>query len=142
MSLVASTLSPLLAANTVTISIYYTKSFTDVALLTGYHLLAVGVSGFLFVASARLYGKRHLYILGSLFIIASSAFGGFATANSTRAEKDRSYKYLLLVRILQGIGLAPFEALVNTTVGDMYFVHERGLRMAASNMALFGGAFM
>ena len=142
MSLMASTLSPLLAANTVTISIYFTKSFTDVALLTGYHLLAVGVSGFLFVASARLYGKRHLYILGSLFIIASSALGGFATPNGTKSERDRSYRILLVVRILQGIGLAPFEALVNATVGDMYFVHERGLRMAASNMALFGGAFM
>ena len=39
------------------------------------------------------------------------------------------------------MGLAPFEALVNASVGDLYFVHERGVRMAASNMALFGGAF-
>jgi MFS family permease len=49
---------------------------------------------------------------------------------------------MLWARILQGIGLAPFEALVNATVGDMYFVHERGKRMAISNFAVFGGAFM
>jgi len=40
------------------------------------------------------------------------------------------------------VGLAPFESLVNATVGDMYFVHERGKRMALSNLALFGGAFL
>lgn len=45
-------------------------------------------------------------------------------------------------RVFQGIGLAPFEALVNATVGDLYFVHERGKRMAISNFAVFGGAFM
>lgn len=45
-------------------------------------------------------------------------------------------------RVFQGIGLAPFEALVNATVGDLYFVHERGTRMAISNFAVFGGAFM
>lgn len=45
-------------------------------------------------------------------------------------------------RVLQGIGLAPFEALVNAAVGDLYFVHERGVRMAISNFAVFGGAFM
>jgi hypothetical protein len=49
---------------------------------------------------------------------------------------------MIWARIFQGIGLAPFEALVNATVGDMYFVHERGKRMAISNFAVFGGAFM
>ncbi|KAJ8612796.1 hypothetical protein MRB53_037267 [Persea americana] len=43
--------------------------------------------------------------------------------------------------ILPSVGLAPFEALVNASVGDLYFVHERGLRMAISNLCLFGGAF-
>jgi MFS family permease len=30
---------------------------------------------------------------------------------------------------------------VNTAVGDLYFVHERGKRMALTNLAVFGGAF-
>ena len=36
---------------------------------------------------------------------------------------------------------APFESLVNAAVGDLYFVHERGKRMAFTNLAVFGGAF-
>lgn len=103
------------------------------ALLTGYHLLGVGVAGFLFVPSARIWGKRHLYILGTVIVIFSCIWGGATGPH---------YASFLWARIFQGVGLAPFEALVNASVGDLYHVHERGLRMALSNLALFGGAFL
>ncbi|KAF9692399.1 hypothetical protein EKO04_009460 [Ascochyta lentis] len=133
LSVIAATLSPLLAANTVSLAIKFKRSFTDMALLTGYHLLGVGLAGFLFVPSARIWGKRHLYILGTVIIIFSSIWGGATGPN---------YTSFLWARIFQGIGLAPFEALVNASVGDLYHVHQRGLRMALSNLALFGGAFL
>ena len=131
-SVIASTLSPLLAANTVTLSLYFDRDFTQMALLTGYHLLGVGVAGLIFVASARIWGKRHLYLLGTILIIVGSAWGGHSGTN---------YKSLLWARVIQGVGLAPFEALVNASVGDLYHVHQRGKRMALSNLSLFGGAF-
>ena len=131
--MIAATLSPLLAANTVSLAILFKRSFTDMALLTGYHLLGVAVGGLVFVPSARIWGKRHLYILGTIIIIASCVWGG-ATGHR--------YGSFLWARIFQGVGLAPFEALVNASVGDLYHVHERGLRMALSNLALFGGAFL
>ena len=146
LSVIASTLSPLLAANTLTLGIYFKRGFTDVALLTGWHLLGVGVAGFIFVASARVWGKRHLYLLGTVIIIVSSAWGG--ASNYGGIDEDPSdfvlrsnYWSLMAARFFQGIGLAPFEALVNASVGDLYFVHERGKRMALSNLSLFGGAF-
>ena len=123
LSVLASTLSPLLAADTLTLVLHFRKPFTSIALLTGYHLLGVGLAGFLFVPSARVWGKRHLYILGTVIIIISSIWGG---------ASGKNYKSLLAARVFQGVGLAPFEALVNVTVGDLYFVHERGKRMALS----------
>lgn len=45
LSVIASTLSPLLAANTVTLSLLFNRDFTQMALATGYHLLGVGVAG-------------------------------------------------------------------------------------------------
>nr|POE63550.1 protein hol1 [Quercus suber] len=132
LSVIASTLSPLLAANTLTLTLYFSRSFTDIALLTGYHLLGVGIAGFFFVASARVWGKRHLYLLGTVIIIFSSIWGGASNHN---------YNSLMAARFFQGVGLAPFEALVNASIGDLYFVHERGLRMGLSNLCLFGGAF-
>ena len=132
MSVIASTLSPLLAANTLTLALIFNRNFTAMALLTGYHLVGVAVAGVIFVPSARVWGKRHLYLLGTVVIIISSAWGG---------SSGKNYKSLLWARIFQGVGLAPFEALVNVSVGDLFFVHERGKRMALSNMSLFGGAF-
>ena len=115
-SIVASTLSPLLAPNTLTLVAYFDgKTFTDIALLTGWHLLGVGTGGIIFIPAARVFGKRHLYLLGSLVIIISSAVGGTAT-------KD-TYTRMIVARVFQGVGLAPFEALVNASVGDLYFVH-------------------
>ena len=68
-------------------------------------------------------------------MIASSAWGG-ATNNG------KNYTSLLWARVFQGVALAPFEGLVNACVGDLYFVHERGPRMAFTNTCLFGGAFL
>ena len=133
-AVVAATTSPLLAADSVTLAIYFVKTFTDSALLTGYHLCGVGVAGFLFVASARVWGKRHLFLLGCILMIVSSAWGG-STVHSV------NYKSLLWARVFQGVALAPFEALLNACVGDLFYLHERSTRAAICNVALFGGAF-
>lgn len=132
MGVLATTLSPILAANSLSLAFYFLFDFTKIALLTGWHLLAVALSGIFFIPSARIFGKRHLYLLGTALVIASTAWAGASGHN---------YTSLVWARVVQGIALAPFEALVNVSVGDLFFVHQRGKRMALSNLALFGGAF-
>lgn len=105
---------------------------TQTAVLTGYFLLGSGAAAMLFVPSARVWGKRHLFLLGMLIIIASTAWAG---------ATGPSYKSMSAARAVQGIGTAPFESLLNAAVGDLYPVHQRGLRMAFTNLAVFGGAF-
>ncbi|EXJ79324.1 hypothetical protein A1O3_08826 [Capronia epimyces CBS 606.96] len=134
-SCLATTASPLLAADSVTLAILFKHTFQDAALLTAYHLCGVGVAGWLFVASARVWGKRHLFLLGALLMVASSAWGG-----STHMKHN--YTSILWSRVFQGVALAPFETLLNACVGDLYFVHERGPRMVVTNTCLFGGAFL
>lgn len=128
----ATSLGPILAANTITLSLWFGKNLTKVALLTGYFLLGVGAAGTFFVPSSRIWGKRHAFVLGLVILIASSAWGGAVYKN---------YDSMVGARLVQGIGAAPYEALVNAVVGDLYFVHQRGKRMACTNLAVFGGAF-
>ncbi|KAI0904811.1 major facilitator superfamily transporter [Ustulina deusta] len=128
----ATALGPILAANTLTLSVWFSLNFTYIALLTGYYLLGVGVAGFFFVPSGRIWGKRHLFVVGLVILIATSAWAGAVGHN---------YTSLLWARIIQGVGTAPFEGLVNAAVGDLYCVHQRGKRMAFTNLAVFGGAF-
>ncbi|CAG8099389.1 unnamed protein product, partial [Penicillium nalgiovense] len=132
-TILCTTLSSILAANTVTIADYEEITFTAAALLTGYHLCGVGVAGILIVPTARVWGKRHLFLIGHVLMIISCIWAGVSGKN---------HNSLIWARIFQGVALAPFEALVNACVGDLYFVHERGKRMAVSNVALFGAAFL
>lgn len=129
---IAVCLGPILAANTVTLSLWFSLDFTKIALLTGYFLLGVGLMGVIFVPSSRIWGKRHAFVFGLIIIIISSAWAGAV---------GRNYESMVAARVIQGFGAAPYEALVNVAVGDLYFVHERGKRMAATNLAVFGGAF-
>ncbi|KAM5355742.1 hypothetical protein ACJ41O_002388 [Fusarium nematophilum] len=130
--ILATALGPILAANTITISLLFGKDFTKVALLTGYFLLGCGAGAIFFVPSGRIWGKRHLFIVGICIIIASSAWGGAVGTD---------YESFIGARVIQGVGCAPFESLLNAAVGDLYFVHQRGVRMAFTNLAAFGGAF-
>ena len=118
-----------MAANTVTISVYYERTFTAGALLTGYHLCGVGVAGVLIVPTARVWGKRHLFLLGNILMIASCAWAGGSGHN---------YSSLLWARIFQGVALAPFEALVNSCVGDLYFLHVSSRTSTSSYGAEIG----
>ncbi|KAL4936557.1 hypothetical protein BDV06DRAFT_233314 [Aspergillus oleicola] len=136
LSLVAvlcATTSSVMAAGTVALSRYFRKSFMNIALLTGYHLCGTGVAGILIVPTARVWGKRHLFVLGHILMVISCAWAG---------GSGKSYNSLLWARIFQGVALAPFEALTNAVVDDLFYVHQRGKRMALSNVAVFGAAFL
>ncbi|EGO58788.1 hypothetical protein NEUTE1DRAFT_128330 [Neurospora tetrasperma FGSC 2508] len=133
-SVFATALGPILAADTVLlVSTLKDVTFVKASLLTGYFLLGCGASAFLFVPSSRIWGKRHLFVLGTILLIVTSIW--------TAASGNKSYTNFLWSRIFQGVAAAPFESLVNAAVGDLYFVHERGKRMAFTNLAVFGGAF-
>ncbi|KAI1160541.1 major facilitator superfamily transporter [Nemania serpens] len=85
-----------------------------IALLTGYYVLGVGVAGFFFAPSGRIWGKRHLFIIGLVILVASNAWA---------VAVGHNYTSLLWARITQGVGMAPFEGLVNAAVGDLYIVY-------------------
>lgn len=95
MAIVATVLSPILAADSLVIAFHYKLDFGQIALLTGYHLLAVGITAIFCVPSACYWGKRHLYLVGGILVCASTAWAGSAGG---------SYKNLLWSRVVQGIG--------------------------------------
>ncbi|KAL2256090.1 hypothetical protein VTK26DRAFT_2201 [Humicola hyalothermophila] len=128
----ATSLGPILAANTLTLVFDFAIDFQGVAKLTGWYLLGVGIAAFIFVPSGRIWGKRHTFVIGALLLVATAAWGGGSR------HKHTSFVW---ARVFQGVATAPFESLVNAAVGDLYCVHQRGIRMAFTNLAVFGGAF-
>ena len=91
-------------------------------------MFGVGIAGFIFVPTARVYGKRHAFLIGTMLLIASNIWAGAAT----------SYRSILWARILQGVGVCPFEALLGAVVGDLYHVHVRVSARHLIDMRLTG----
>lgn len=134
-AVLATTAAPLLAADSVHLANFFEKTYQNAADLTAYLLAGVAVGAVIFVPTSRVWGKRHAFLFGALLMCATSAWGGSTHLN-------RNYTSFLWARVFQGVALAPFESLSNAVIGDLYFVHERGPRMAFINTVLFGGAFL
>ncbi|KAG8625512.1 hypothetical protein KVT40_007263 [Elsinoe batatas] len=117
---------PLLNASYFSIAQQINTDLTTVVLVSGYNLLIAGASGPFICAFSRKYGKRPVYLASTLFCIIGTAIG----------QARISYDYLLAARIVQGLSTSAFESLVVATVGDMYFVHQRGARISAINFIL------
>lgn len=117
---------PLLNASYFPMSQQLNMDISKVVLVSGYNLLAAGCIGPFVCALSRKYGKRPVYLASTLFDIVGTAIG----------QSKISYKYLLAARIVQGFSTSAFESLIVATVGDMYFVHQRGLRIAIVNFIL------
>lgn len=67
---------------------------------------------------SRLYGKRPQFVFA--FLMCLLVVGAVAKDHNT----------LLAGRMIQSLGACAYESLIIAIVGDLYFVHERGLRIA------------
>lgn len=93
------------------------RPVSDMTKLSGYVLLGAGAIGIFVSALARKYGKRSLYVSGSVFSLIGCIIGMCAT----------DYKTLVAARIVQGLGTPAYDSLVFGTISDTFFVHERGV---------------
>ena len=65
----------------------------------------------------------------------------FLAGNIWAAVAD-SYQTLKGSRILMGAGTSAFECLVSATISEIYFLHERGKRLALNVMAYYVGIYL
>jgi len=96
---------------------------------TAWLILTIGLSLFLSNPVAKVWGRRPVFIVAIMIMFASSVWGALA----------KDYNSFLASRIVGGFGMAPYEVLVQCTIGDLYFVHQRATRIAAWNMFLLCG---
>jgi MFS family permease len=61
-----------------------------------------------------------------------------AFAGSVWAGAAQSYESFLGARVPQGMSMSYFESVMYAVIGDLYFVHERGTRMALYITTLSG----
>ncbi|CAG8909738.1 unnamed protein product [Penicillium egyptiacum] len=121
-------IGPILSSLALDIMALFDVSYTDVSLLTGYSLCATAASGIFISMVTHKYGKRMPLIFSMLCAFVGTIWGGFA----------QSYDSLLGARIIQGLSVSMFESVFFAIVGDLYFVHERGIRIAVVTTCVAG----
>ncbi|KAK5243660.1 hypothetical protein LTS06_010633 [Exophiala xenobiotica] len=126
--LVVGSIGPLLSSSAFILLEEFHVGFADISLLTGYNLIAVGAMGIFMSAACRKYGKRPGFLFSMICAFGGTIWGGTAT----------SYNSLVGARVLQGLGISAFESVMYAVVGDLYFVHERGIRTALFTTCLSG----
>lgn len=108
---------PLLNASLIVVAVDLGVTITDVTLLSGYQLLVVGCTAPFVSALSRKYGKRSLFVLSSVSAVIGNIIGSAST----------NYSSLLAARIIQGFSVSTYESLLLVVIGDIFFVHERGI---------------
>ncbi|KAM6515690.1 hypothetical protein FALCPG4_013906 [Fusarium falciforme] len=112
--------APMLNAGIVQVATDLNRSFSDIAKLNGYMLLAIGAVSPFASAFARKYGKRPVFVVSSVIGLAGCLVAEFST----------NYNMLVAGRLLQGFGASAYESLCTSVVTDIYFVHQRGVYVA------------
>ncbi|GAB7353825.1 hypothetical protein MBLNU459_g4198t1 [Dothideomycetes sp. NU459] len=121
-------IGPLLSSSALILVKTFHIDFTQVTLLTGYQLAAVGSVGVFVSALCHKFGKRPGVVISMAFALIGTIWGGAA----------KSYGSLVGARVVQGVGVPFFESVMFAVIGDLYFVHERGVRVAALTVAISG----
>ncbi|KAI6367849.1 hypothetical protein MCOR25_004812 [Pyricularia grisea] len=120
---------PMLSPGFVQVSIDLGITVQILSEATAWLIISIGLSLFLTNPLAKIIGRRPIYIGAIAIMFATSVWGAVTT----------TYSSFLASRIIAGIGMAPYEILVQCTIGDLYFVHERATRIAVWNMFLLTG---
>jgi MFS family permease len=115
--LYAAAFGRMLDAGAVEIAIEFQCSITAIIRTGGYQLLVTGGLGPFVSAAARKWGKRPVFIASSVLGLAGSVIGAVA----------KDFDGLLAARLVQGASGTAYASLVAAMIGDLFFVHERGL---------------
>lgn len=121
--------TPLLAAGFGDVAKTYSVSIPEVARTVGLYMLGLGIGSVITSPTAILYGKRPVYLVGSIVYCAASIW----------CAASPSYISLLLARIVQGMAVSPVECLPSSTIAEIFFLHERAYRIGVYTLLLLGG---
>ncbi|KAJ5113613.1 hypothetical protein N7456_002147 [Penicillium angulare] len=124
---VTGVVGPLLVPGFSIIATAFEIDLTQVTLLNGSLVMALGVSAYICSPLASAYGRRLVYLFTTLMMIFGCVWGSYA----------QTYRSLLGSRIFQGLGMGSFFSLAGTaSINDVFFVHERGRRAGLWNFAV------
>ena len=122
-------MTPILAAGFTNVAATYHVSIPKVALTTGFYMMGLGLGSVVASPTAILFGKRPVYLVGSILLLISSVWCALSP----------NYPSLVIARIFMGLAVSPVECLPSATIAEIFFLHERAYRLGIYTLLLLGG---
>ncbi|TFK48070.1 MFS general substrate transporter [Heliocybe sulcata] len=122
---------PIIGAGLVQVAENLNTDVSKLSEITGDTVLAIGLVLFLTAPASVIWGRRPIFLVGNILLLVSCIWSALA----------QSLGSLTAARVVGGAGMAPIECLVEATIGDMFFVHERGTWIALWSFALMAGIY-
>ncbi|KAI2632780.1 major facilitator superfamily domain-containing protein [Xylaria nigripes] len=122
-------ITPIMAAGFTNVADDFDIDITRVPLTTGLFMMGLGIGSVIFSPTAILYGKRFVYLFGSVLFILSTVWCALSP----------NFTSLVIARIFQGISVSPVECLPSATIAEIFFLHERAFRIGIYTLLLLGG---
>lgn len=122
-------MTPVLAAGYTNVAETYAVPAVRISLTTGLYMLGLGFGSVFASPTAILFGKRPVYLVGSLIFVCTAVW----------CAVSPSLDSLLIARVFQGIALSPTECLASATITELFFLHERAYRISIYTLLVLGG---
>ncbi|KAL7621685.1 hypothetical protein AAE478_009012 [Parahypoxylon ruwenzoriense] len=111
----------------------FDKSLDTIAtFLVGLFIFWTGFFTFFTSAAASVWGKRVVLVLSTGALGLLNVWGFFTT----------TFEPFVVMRLLQGFCSAPLETLVTSTIQDIFYVHERGQKIAIWGLLISSGVLV
>ena len=128
-SMLGGGMTPVLAAGFNNVADQYHVSIPKVALTTGLYMMGLGVGSVVASPTAILFGKRPVYLVGTLLFVVSAVWCALSP----------SYSSLVIARIVMGLAVSPIECLPSATIAEIFYLHERAYRLGIYTLLLLSG---
>jgi len=113
------------------LSEFFGKSLTYLTYANGATLICQGVGNLLWMPLAVKYGRRPVYLTSNFLMGVACIWLAIAA--------EKTYTPFIIGRAFLGLFEAPIEAIVPSTVTDIFYLHERGEKISIYGLGVLGG---
>ncbi|KAG4412730.1 hypothetical protein IFR04_014127 [Cadophora malorum] len=122
---------PMMAGGMIQLSEFFGKSLTYITYANGATLICQGFGNLIWMPLAVKYGRRPVYLVSN-FLMGVACIWLAVAAETT-------YVPFIIGRAFLGLFEAPIEAIVPSTVTDIFYLHERGEKISIYGLGVLGG---
>lgn len=122
---------PMMAGGMIQLSEFFGKSLTYITYANGATLICQGFGNLLWMPLAVKYGRRPVYLTSNFLMGIACIWLAIAS--------EKTYLPFIVGRAFLGLFEAPIEALVPSTVTDIFYLHERGEKISIYGLGVLGG---